>query len=218
MVDLVKEFPNSLPFLAQECVEGEDDRLQFCTFFMDKGRPVGEITGKKRRSFPKGLGRGTILELCEDNQVRQYALQFLKGLHLCGPVAVEFKRDRTGGLWLIEPTVGRTEYCVDLTIQGGLNLPYMEFCYALGLACPEAFAPSISHNVVWYDTEIEPLCYLLACLKQRTFSPWGKKPYFPYWGHKDIHPLLLAVFNLMLNTVKKGYPWIIKKMKFKTSQ
>ncbi|EIM63580.1 hypothetical protein [Desulfobacter postgatei] len=217
LYNLVKEFPDSLPFLAQECVEGEDDRLQFCAFFMDKGLPLADITGRKQRSFPKGLGRGTILELFEDDQVRQHALQFLKGLPLCGPVAVEFKRDNTGRLWLIEPTVGRTEYCVDVTVQGGLNLPYMEFCYTLRLA-HETFAPVLSHNVVWYDTEKEPLCYLLACVRQRTLSPWGKNPYFPYYGHNDIHPLLSAFNNLMLQTFKKGYPWIIKRLKFKTKQ
>jgi len=218
LYDLVKEFPDFLPFLVQECVEGEDDQLQFCTFFMDRGRPIADITGRKQRSCPKGLGRGTILELYEDDQVRQHALRFLEGLPLCGPIAVEFKRDAVGKLWLIEPTVGRTEYCVDLTIQGGLNLPYMEFCHTLNLACPEAFTPYLSHNVIWYDTEIEPLCYLLACFRQRTLSPWGKKPCFPYWGHHDTRSFLAAVCNLMLQTFKKGYPWIIKRLKLKTSQ
>lgn len=211
--DVVRNHGDSLPLLAQECIEGGDDRLQFCTFFMDNGRSVADITGKKRRSFPEALGRGTILELYEDKEVRQKALAFLEGLPLCGPIAVEFKRDALGKLWLIEPTVGRTEYCVDLSIQGGLDLPFMEYCYALGLNSDKVFNPQLNHNVIWYDTEIEPLCYLRECLRQHTLRPWGKRPYFPYFGHNDPLPVIAALFQLVLNTYQKGYYWAVRRLK-----
>ena len=40
-------------------------------------------------------------------------------------MAVEFKRSADGRLWMIEPNVGRTEYCVDVCIGNGFDLPWL---------------------------------------------------------------------------------------------
>ena len=208
---VVIDHEKSLPFVVQECIEGEDDRLQFCTLFMDKGRALACVTGRKRRSFPKGLGRGTVMELHQDGEIREKTMRFLKGLSFSGPVSVEFKRDSNGRPWMIEPNVGRTEYCVDLTIQSGLNLPYLEICYSLGIDCREALENPVDYDVIWYDTDAEPFCYFEDCLRQRTFKPWGKRPVFLYFGHLDIWPIISSYFYLLEKAVDKAVIWLQKK-------
>lgn len=171
-----------LPFVAQEYIEGGDEKLVFCTMFLDRGREVANMTGRKLRSFPAGRGRGTVIETNSDARVLDAARRYFAGLPLSGPVSIEFKMDAQGELWMIEPNVGRTEFCVDAIIQSGLNLPYMEFCYALGEAY-EHLANEPRQAVIWFDTQSDPLCYVLTCLKHGKLKPFGKRPVFPFLGH-----------------------------------
>ena len=211
--ELFIEHSKSLPFIAQEWIDGDDNSLHFCTLFLDHGRILCSLTGRKQRSFPEGLGRGIVMELFEDAEIQHLSHNFFDEITLSGPVSIEFKRDSLGQDWLIEPNVGRTEYCVDLIIQGGLNLPYLEFCYTLGHDVKSLIDSNIDYNVVWYDTEIEPLCFLTECIFQRRLKPWGKRPVFPYFGHRDPMPMLVAYLQLFFNTINRVYKWIDQRLK-----
>jgi predicted ATP-grasp superfamily ATP-dependent carboligase len=212
-ITLINEHATSLPFIAQEWIDGGDDRLQFCTVFLDQGKVLASVTGRKFRSFPPSMGRGTVIELFEDAEVREKTLAYLHGLVLSGPVSVEFKRDNQGTLWLIEPNMGRTEYCVDLIIHGGLNLPLLEYYFTLGLPCDEVAMMPVDHDIVWYDTEVEPLCFWASCLRQMSFSPWKKRPVFPYLGHGDSATLKVAYLRLITGTYVRYCKWLGRRLR-----
>ena len=148
-----------------------------------KGFPYSVLPGKRRRSFPKGLGRGSILELEKNQNVRDHAIRFIEGIPLSGPVAVEFKEDQKGQLWLIEPTVGRTEYCVDVNIQGKLNLPFMEYYYSLNKEFEYQWIDeALNYDVIWYDTEVEPTCYIERMSSAKNLKTLGKNSFFSFLG------------------------------------
>ncbi len=108
--------------------------------------------------------------------------KLIPAFDVSGPVALEFKKGPDGEFWFIEANVGRTEFCVDLAIQAGFNIPLLEFQQAIGE--PLAVSGGDIEPSVWFDTDKEPFCYLALCIQERTFRPFGKTPVFPYWGRK----------------------------------
>ncbi|HEY8508705.1 MAG TPA: hypothetical protein VIL32_10130, partial [Steroidobacteraceae bacterium] len=117
------DYPRDLPFVVQEWIEGPEPSLYACTTFLDRGKPLFFFTSRKIAACPPGLGQGTVFETVDAPQIRELTARFLAPLGLSGQAAVEFKRDAAGKFWFIEPNVARTEYCVDLAIQSGFNLP-----------------------------------------------------------------------------------------------
>lgn len=174
-----------LPILCQEYIEGGDDALFFGELLLDRGRPLFGMTGRKLLSHPPGQGQATVAETHADAEVQRLTEQFFAGSDLSGPAALELKRDPQGGYWVIEPTIGRTEFLVELCIAAGFNQPWMEFQLARG---EPATPPDSIGARVWYDTEREPLAYLRLCREHRSLTPRGKSPVFPYWGHADLGP------------------------------
>lgn len=187
-------FHGDLPFVVQEWVEGPEPSLYACTSFLDRGRPAFLFTSRKLAAIPEGLGQGTVFETVDAPEVREIAAKFMASLDISGPVAVEFKRDAAGRFWLIEPNVGRTEYCVDLAIQSGYDLPYIEYLSALGTGSgPEI--PARGRECVWFDTDKDLRCFLAHLGRLRGASGRLRRPVFPYLGHRDLRPLAKALLR-----------------------
>lgn len=179
------------PVIIQEWIQGDDIDLVFGSYFLDRGKVIAEFSGRKLLSVPRALGQGVIVEQFRDEEVLQEGRKVAQALGVSGPVAVEFKRDATGQLWLIEANVGRTEYSVDLLTSCGLNFPQIEYNYVCGHAQEKPLVtPRCS--ATWLDTEKEPLAlfkYLISVRKRRERI---NKLVFPYFGHRDFGPLMAA--------------------------
>jgi D-aspartate ligase len=134
---VVREFPRSLPCVVQQWIEGDVQSLCFGVAYMDRragcsppsraARPTPARMDSGRRP-PWSPGPTT---LCAPRPSSSCCDR-----DLSGPVAVEFKRSADGRLWMIEPNVGRTEYCVDVCIGNGFDLPWFEFCHVDGRELP----------------------------------------------------------------------------------
>jgi predicted ATP-grasp superfamily ATP-dependent carboligase len=199
--EIAARYGAELPFVVQELVEGDTDSLWACTFYLDHGREIGALTSRKLAASPPGFGQGTVFATEENAEVLALGRQFIGGLDLSGPVAVEFKQDPRGRHWMIEPNAGRTEYCVDLAIQAGFNLPVIEYHHALGHDLA-ALAPGHSIPQLWADTDKDPYC--LGTLPpgevSRRAGPAG--PVFPYRGHGDPLPLMASAVLTAAATAK----------------
>ena len=175
--------------LCQEYIEGGDDALYFGELLLDNGRSLFGMTGRKVLSHPPGQGQATVAETFDDAEVLRLTEQFFSGTGLSGPAALELKRDPEGRFWVIEPTIGRTEFLVELCIAAGFNQPWMEFM----LACGQPGSPPASTEPrIWCDTECDPLVYVRLCLAAKSWRPRGKQAVFPYAGHGDPKPVLRA--------------------------
>lgn len=188
---VIRTYEKDLPYVAQQWIDGGDDSLYFCSLFLEDGVERAYFCGRKLRSHPRGLGQGTVMTAEENEDVLALSRKFLDGMNWTGPISIEFKRDRSGHYWLIEPNVGRTEYCVDLAIQAGVNLPFIEYCAATGRSCDVVRAKP--KPVTWFDTEKDPLCYL----KTVTAAPLMllQRPVFPYLSRGDQRPFRAAITN-----------------------
>ena len=194
---VVARYANELPFVCQEWIEGPEPSLYACTTYLDRGRALFMFTSRKLAASPPRVGQGTVFETVDNDEIRDIAARFLSRLDLSGPVAVEFKRDAAGRYWFIEPNVGRTEYCVDLAIQSGFDLPYLEYLHTVG-GSVDAAIPTRTTGAVWFDTDKDPNCYLAN--RHALRGPDGRKrrAVFPYLGHQDWKPFLASFLQLAI--------------------
>ena len=192
--ELAERFQSDLPFVIQEWVEGDEGSLFACTTYLDNGRPMFLFPSRKLAASPPGLGQGTVFESVDNVEICTISDRLLRTLNLSGPVAVEFKRDPEGQYWFIEPNVGRTEYCVDLAIQCGWDLPWIEYLHATG-RLNEFRAPTRVTHCVWYDTDKDPSCFLRHAGALFAEGQGPRRPIFPFLGHGDWRPALLSALR-----------------------
>lgn len=149
--EMVTEYESDLPFLVQTFIQGDDSTIFFCALYLHYGEVLARFDGRKLRSRP--MGHTTVAEPCRQDEIFRETLRFFSGFELSGPVSVEFKRDENGQLWVIEPTVGRTDFWVGLCTANGVNLPLTEYLSQLAIR-PE-FAPQ-RDIAVWFNEERDP--------------------------------------------------------------
>lgn len=191
LVNFLEHQRANWPLVVQEWIDGPDDSLYAHTCFVHDGAEVFGLSSRKVRASPPGLGRATVIETFQDSKVHQESRKLIEVFGVSGPISTEFKRDRNGKYWFIEANVGRTEYCVDLAIEAGFNLPLLEFARATDGTMPPV--ASVPDEVVWYDTDKEPFCYWAFCLRQKSIRPFGKRAVFPYF-RKERMVVVLAAF------------------------
>lgn len=195
---LVAEHPRALPLLLQQWIEGDDRQLRFTAFYLDEGRIVARFEGRKLASRPAALGQTTIAEAHADAEALRIAERFFAPLGLSGPVSLEIKRDPQGRPWIIEPTIGRTDYWLDCCLCNGLDLPGIEYAQQVGLPLP----PATQHaaRCIWFDTERQPLAWLGHTLKPQP-TPW--RPRFAYWDRDDPRPFWHALRRTLWQTATR---------------
>jgi predicted ATP-grasp superfamily ATP-dependent carboligase len=182
---LVRDYSRSLPFVAQQWIDGTVETLRFGVAYLDRGRVLASFEGRKAYAGSDGLGQATTMEPWPDPAVRDATIEFLRDRELSGPVAVEFKRGADGRLWMIEPNVGRTEYCVDVCIGNGFDLPWLEYCHVVGMGLP----PVANYNRrIWFDCDRDRLSWLRYLARHPT-DVRAYRPMFPFVGHGDPGPL-----------------------------
>jgi len=188
-------FPADFPLLIQDWISGSESRLSFCALYLDRGRVLGRFDGRKLRSRP--MGHTTVAEPLQDDAIYNASQRFFEGLDLSGPVSLELKRDARGTPWVIEPTVGRTDFWLGCCIANGVDLPYLEYCHQAELALPDT---KQRHRYVWVNPERDPLSiFWYACqIVKRAVS---KRPIAVlYWARDDIKPCLRS-FRLAVGTL-----------------
>jgi D-aspartate ligase len=185
---LAMEFPADFPLLIQDWIPGTERKLSFCALYLDRGRIVARFDGRKLRARP--MGHTTVAEPVQDDAVFDAAQRFFEGLDLTGPVSLELKRDAYGTPWVIEPTVGRTDFWLGCCIANGVDLPYLEYCHQAGLPLPTS---KQRHRYVWVNAERDPLSifWYASQVVRRALS---QRPVaLLYWARDDIRPSLRSL-------------------------
>lgn len=146
-----KKLATSLPVILQEFIAGDDRSIRFGALYLKNGTPVARFEGRKLRSRP--MGHTTIAVAERNDAIHELAKRFFDGLGLSGPVSLELKRGPDGTEWVIEPTVGRTDFWVGLCIANGVDLPVIEFQSELGQSA-DTIAQRDTH--IWINGERDP--------------------------------------------------------------
>lgn len=190
--DLLARFPSSYPLVIQNWIPGKDDHLHFCNLYLIGGKPCGRFEGRKLRSFPPARGQGTVVESSESTEVFDLAMRFFKPLNLSGPAALELKQDGSGKWWVIEPTLGRTEFLVGCCVANGVNLPLIEYLHQTGGAIAHS---SQRDDYLWFNSERDPGGLFAYVFGRIPNARRGRRWHLLYFSARDLRPFLAAVWR-----------------------
>jgi predicted ATP-grasp superfamily ATP-dependent carboligase len=187
LLKLTEDFRSDLPFLVQPFIPGDDRSIYFSAAYMTQGQVLARFDGHKLRSRP--LGHTTVAEACVDDEVYNQTTRFFEGLNLSGPVSLELKRDLQGTLWVIEPTVGRTDFWIDLCTENGVNLPLIEFQHQLSMP---VVRPIQQNKTVWFNEDRDPFGRLWF-FRQKELRMGGRSATFIFLNFNDLSPAFAAL-------------------------
>jgi D-aspartate ligase len=128
------------PVLAQEWVEGGDDRLFSCNAYFDaEGTPLVTFVARKLRQWPPHTGMSSLGVECRNDAVLEAALTLFGSVPYRGLAYLEVKQDaRSARHFAIEANIGRPTGRSAIAEAGGVELVYTAYCDALGLPLPTA--------------------------------------------------------------------------------
>jgi D-aspartate ligase len=182
-----KKLATSLPVILQEFIAGDDRTIRFGALYLQNGTPIARFEGRKLRSRP--MGHTTIAVAERNDAIHELAKRFFDGLNLSGPVSLELKRGPDGTEWVIEPTVGRTDFWVGLCIANGVDLPLIEFQSEIGQRV-DAIAQRDTH--IWINGERDPGALIWTLLREPG-QLFGRQVRGVYASATDSRPVRVIV-------------------------
>ena len=129
--------------VVQQWIEGHDNDIFFCLQYAANtvDAPVGSFTGRKIRAWPPRVGGTASCVSAPEvhDELSKVTARFFRETGVVGMAGMEFKRDRRDGrFYMIEPTIARTDFQHEVATVNGVNLPYLAYCFELGLPLPKA--------------------------------------------------------------------------------
>lgn len=170
----------AFPIILQQFIAGGDERIHFCAVYLQNGHVVARFDGRKLRSRP--MGHTTVAEPCIADDVFEATERFFAGTNIDGPASLELKRAPDGSLWVIEPTVGRTDFWIQVCISNGVNLPWIEYCHQTMRPAPSSTQRS---EYVWINTERDPRALGIVLLDMLRGSLPRRRIVLPYLRRGD---------------------------------
>ena len=199
LVELVERYKEALPFLIQQWIPGNDEDILFSALYYKDGVELARFDGQKLLSLPRALGQTTAAKSAPNDEVYKVTQQFFAGTGISGPLSLELKKDCNNKLWVIEPTIGRTDYWVDCCIVNDVEFPLIEYCDQGGQVVPTIRQSS---RKIWIDAERDPFAYITIISSACYWKLVMVFPRFTYLSIKDFNPFIWALKGLMARIMK----------------
>ncbi|MDZ4104131.1 MAG: carboxylate--amine ligase [Hydrogenophaga sp.] len=143
--------------VVQEWIEGADGDIYFCLQYIGgQGEVVSSFSGRKIRSWPPRIGGTASCTAAWEHaqELSDTTASFFRQVGFTGMGSMEYKRDARDGLfYMVEPTVGRTDFQEEVATVNGCNIPLAAYCHEMGQALP-AMSP-VSPQRVWRDEQAD---------------------------------------------------------------
>jgi len=137
--ELVEAFHRAAPSGAvlQEFIVGGDEELfSLGAYVAEDGEPLGLFCGRKLRQTRKDIGSCRVGEAVWVDEVVQQGLALLRGLEFHGIAQVEFKRDRSTGVYKLIEVNPRLWQWHGLAAACGVDFPRIAYWDLLGARLP----------------------------------------------------------------------------------
>jgi D-aspartate ligase len=158
--------------IVQEVIPGEDDRLVYLAFYLDRqSRPLGLFAGRKCRIIPSGFGSASYVRSFYDPELHEKASRILSEIGYQGLGGLEFKKDPRDGVYKLIEFNTRFGMWDGLGGRCGVDLPLIAYLDALGSG-PE---PQLRYreNAIWIDWQRDLRASLSYWRKgQLTLGQW----------------------------------------------
>jgi predicted ATP-grasp superfamily ATP-dependent carboligase len=130
-----------VPVLVQQLVAGPETAIESYHVYVDAaGDVAAEFTGRKVRTHPRVMGHSTALVTTDAPDVLDLGRATTRTLGLRGVAKLDFKRDPTGKLWLLEVNPRFTLWH-HVGAAAGVNIPAMVWADLVGEPRPPAGRP-----------------------------------------------------------------------------
>jgi D-aspartate ligase len=196
LAELAKRYREDLPFIVQRFIPGDDRAIFFSALYLEKGHILARFDGHKLRSRP--LGHTTIAESWPSDEVFDHAARFFSGLELSGPVSLELKRDDENKFWVIEPTVGRTDFWLGLCTANGVNLPLIEYCHQARLSLP---LRKQCDRAIWFNEQRDPFGRIWFAAR-RGLNRNRRTAVYLFMSASDLKPGCSAFLKILLSLAR----------------
>lgn len=187
--------------IVQEWLEGADSDIYFCLGFWDEqSQLVGQaFVGRKLRSWPLQVGGTASCTSAPEvaAEVTRLTDAFVKATGFVGQMGMEFKHDaKRGGFFMVEPTVGRTDYQHEIATLSGCNVLSQMVAHLAGEPNPPSLPPKM---VIWYD-EVADAQALAAGAPDQLFRDRRKVPAVGRWS--DPMPAIAGLWQRVFRRFK----------------
>ncbi|MEW6990614.1 hypothetical protein AADZ91_07975 [Colwelliaceae bacterium 6441] len=141
--------------ILQEWIEGEDSDIYFNLMYVsESGEIVTSFSGRKVRSWPLNVG-GTAsctASIEHHTTLHEQTKAFVEATDYVGLIGMEYKYDvERKGFYMIEPTVGRTDYQHEVATLSGCNILLAIARYHIQGKVERCFDANTYRQVLWYD-------------------------------------------------------------------
>jgi D-aspartate ligase len=180
--------------VVQEWIDGPDSNIYFALFHCGQSPKARSIfLGRKLAAYPPQVGSTALCVPAPEavEVLRPLTEKFLDVSQYQGLGSLEYKWDaRSRRFVIIEPTVGRTDLQEEIATLNGLNLPYIAYCYELGLPIP---APNQVNAIAWRE----------SFRSIRVGSGLGMRTRDGHWRLDDPLPALAYCIDLLFRAARR---------------
>jgi len=138
--------------IVQEWIEGGDSDVYFCLQYRRHDAQAVSFVGRKTCQWPPLVGGTACCVPAQEAHDELTALTsaFFEAVGFVGLCSMEYKRDpRDGKFYMVEPTVGRTDYQEEIATLNGVNIPVAAYFGELGQSAPQALPVHVPR--AWRD-------------------------------------------------------------------
>jgi predicted ATP-grasp superfamily ATP-dependent carboligase len=139
--------------VVQELIPGGEERIESYHCYVDpNGDPAAEFTGRKLRTYPRRFGGTTACVITAEHDVLEMGRDCVRRMGLTGVAKLDFKRDPSGGLHLLEVNPRFNLWHLP-GAAAGVNIPAVVYADLVGLPRPSVgpVRPGVRWSVPWHD-------------------------------------------------------------------
>lgn len=187
--------------MLQEWIQGKDNEIYFCLAYFDsESKRIGDFTGRKLRSWPLNIGGTASCTNApkQHEELSKMTESFARAIGYSGLMGMEYKFDsQRQKFYMIEPTVGRTDYQHEIATLSGHNL-LLQIYLHLKQETVLQF-PLNTHAVIWRDEIAD--ANALAHGGDRS-EPSNASHFYAIWRWNDPWPYLSHLLKRVFNRLK----------------
>ena len=219
LIKYYKEFADAAPeAVVQEFIPGKESELYFCfQYYNRNSTPLLSLSGKKIRQWPPKCGSTSSCEVVKNKAIEDLTTMFFQQINYFGPCSMEMKKHaETGEYYLIEPTIGRTDWNNSFAEGNGIPIPYVMYCDIVGRSVTNYRPKKLSRNWIRWSADYK------AAMTQIGHGELSKIKWLkslrppvvgPVWSLEDPGPAIFPFLKKIakrINRLKKKV-WIFEK-------
>jgi len=188
--------------IVQRYVEGEDDNLFFVFLVFDEmGSLIHRMIARKLRQWPISYGTTSLAKTVDNERLWTETEKFIRAVDVVGYCSIEYKYDQiTDRFYIMEPTIGRFNQQIALSVSSGVNIPLA----MVKLISGETITMRDQKNDVFWIYESNDL---LSFFKSKTrygyLANFLKPSVKVLMDWRDFKPILYEVWMLAGKRIRK---------------